>query len=190
MSEATSVPSGKMEDLNVRSVKEMTNAPMRIEVNENLASAKNKEAGTAKKVVEHSVHLDATTSEHSMLATDSGNSADVKTIVVVKGRSSPIDPGGKTGHKNSLTGHATIVELPQFDPHSKIVVAHVKVLEPQNDPAIDEKVSVPDQSPRNSKKVAQASAGLNALAEVISDDQTTLHAAEVPDTLSSSFCPS
>ena len=115
---------------------------------------------------------------------------DVKTIVVVNGRTSLIELEGENGHENSLSYHVTIVDLPALDPHSKIVVASVKILEAQSDPAKDEKVSVPDRSPPHSEKAVAVSARLNVLVEVINDVQTTVHGAEVPDKLSSSFCPS
>ena len=176
-----------LERVNVRFVREMTNALMTVELDESLDSARSTEVEIVKKAVGRSLRLDATTSAHSMLPTASGNSVYVKTIVVVNGRSSLIDRGRKNGHKNSLTDPVTIVDLPALDPHSKIVVS-VKVLEVQNDPAKDEKVLVPDRShPKSEKAVA---VGLNVLVEVINGVQTTVHAAEVPDTLSSSFCPS
>jgi len=192
LSEAKSIPGVKMlEHLDVRSGREMTNGRMRIEVNENIDPAKSNEAETAKRAVGHSVHLDATTSEHSMLATDSLSSVDVKTIVVVKDRSSLIDLGATIVRKNSRTDRTLIVGIPMIARHSRIGVERVKVLEVQNDPAPDEKASVADQSLRNSGKAAPASAGQNLLvAERMHSVQTTAHDAEVPDTLSSSFCPS
>jgi len=72
LSEATSGPGGKKpEQRNVRFVREMRNALMRVDGNESLDSAKSTEAETAKKAAEPFALLDATTSEPNMLATAS-----------------------------------------------------------------------------------------------------------------------
>lgn len=115
---------------------------------------------------------------------------DVERIVVVKGRSFLVGLNATTVRKNSRTDHQEIEAL-SSDRHSKIVVVRVKVLGVLNDPVARKRVSIADRSPHNSDKTVVASARLNVLAaEVINGIRATVHAAEVPDTLSSSFCPS
>ena len=78
-----------------------------------------------------------------------------------------------------------------IDRRRKIVVVRVKALDAKKNLEPSAKASIADRSPHNSDKAVAASAGLNVLAaEVINRAQTTVHVAEVPDKLSSSFCPS
>ena len=71
-------------------------------------------------------------------------------IVAVNGlRSSLIDLGETSAHRNSPIHRAEIVALAITDGHSRIVVVRVKVLEAQNGPEAHERASIGAQSPRN-----------------------------------------
>ena len=110
-------------------------------------------------------------------------------IVAVNGRSnSPIDLAQTNVPENSPTDRREAETHSVIDQHSKIAVVIGKVSNVQSALEAHAKALVNDRSPRVLDRAPAASAGLNPLVvQVIRGGRTTGHAADVPDTLSSSL---
>ena len=110
-------------------------------------------------------------------------------IVAVNGRSnSPIDLAQTNVPENSPTDRGKLETHSVIDQHSKIAVVTGKVSNVQSALEAHAKALVNDRSPRVLDQAPVASVGLNRLVvQVTRGGRATGHAADVPDTLSSSL---
>jgi len=110
-------------------------------------------------------------------------------IVAVNGRSnSPIDLAQTNVPENSPTDRGEVEAHSVIDQHSRIAVGIVKISNVQSALETHAKALINDRSPRVLDQAPVASAGLNRLVvQVTRGGRATGHAADVPDTLSSSL---